>query len=156
MSALKKYPLTPLIYGKIFPSFDANAMEWINDQRRWRWGLDPVTVPQILIHLSHRLWAMAVTVSILMTFQTLWRKHRDSKSLIFPIGILNFLLMIQIGLGAFVIWTNKAADIATAHVAIGSLMLVTSFLLTLISFKWTLPASKSSRAPLPATERMTT
>jgi heme A synthase len=33
------------------------------------------------------------------------------------------LLIGQITLGAWVIWSNKAADIATAHVALGAIML---------------------------------
>jgi heme a synthase len=33
------------------------------------------------------------------------------------------LLLIQLTLGAWVIWSNKAADIATAHVAVGATML---------------------------------
>jgi len=33
------------------------------------------------------------------------------------------LLLIQLTLGAWVIWSNKAADIATAHVAVGAIML---------------------------------
>ncbi len=31
-------------------------------------------------------------------------------------------VFVQITLGAWVIWSNKAADIATAHVAVGAIM----------------------------------
>jgi cytochrome c oxidase assembly protein subunit 15 len=33
------------------------------------------------------------------------------------------LLLCQLTLGAWIIWSNKAADIATAHVAVGAMML---------------------------------
>jgi len=33
------------------------------------------------------------------------------------------LLFLQLTLGAWTIWSNKAADIATAHVAVGATML---------------------------------
>src|ERR1051326_1618838 len=33
------------------------------------------------------------------------------------------LVICQIALGAWVIWSNKAADVATAHVALGAIML---------------------------------
>jgi heme A synthase len=33
------------------------------------------------------------------------------------------LIFGQISLGAWVIWSNKAADVATAHVALGAIML---------------------------------
>jgi cytochrome c oxidase assembly protein subunit 15 len=32
-------------------------------------------------------------------------------------------LVFQITLGAWTIWSNKAADVATAHVAVGAVML---------------------------------
>jgi hypothetical protein len=43
------------------------------------------------------------------------------------------LILIQASLGAATIWTNKAADIATAHVAVGALSLVTGAALALIA-----------------------
>ena len=36
----------------------------------------------------------------------------------------------RFALGAFTIWTNKAADVATTHVAVGALTLVLGALLT--------------------------
>jgi cytochrome c oxidase assembly protein subunit 15 len=33
------------------------------------------------------------------------------------------LFFLQFSLGAWTIWSNKAADIATAHVAVGAIML---------------------------------
>ena len=33
------------------------------------------------------------------------------------------LILLQVGLGAATIWTNKAADVATAHVLVGALAL---------------------------------
>jgi cytochrome c oxidase assembly protein subunit 15 len=41
---------------------------------------------------------------------------------------------VQFLLGACTIWTNKAADIATAHVATGALTLVLGALLTAMSW----------------------
>ena len=38
-------------------------------------------------------------------------------------------------LGASTIWTGKAADIATLHVAVGAAALVTGSLLTLVAFQ---------------------
>jgi len=43
------------------------------------------------------------------------------------------LITVQIGLGAATIWTNKSADIATAHVAVGALSLATGAMLILTS-----------------------
>jgi cytochrome c oxidase assembly protein subunit 15 len=45
------------------------------------------------------------------------------------------LVFVQFALGAFTIWTNKAADVATAHVAVGALTLVVGSLLTAMSWR---------------------
>jgi heme A synthase len=65
------------------------------------------------------------------------------------------LLFGQITLGAWVIWSNKAADVATAHVALGAVML--SFGVTISAICWRIsqretdPAHPTNAAhPMPA------
>jgi heme A synthase len=43
-----------------------------------------------------------------------------------------FLVLTQFSLGAWTIWSNKAADVATAHVFFGALTLMTGVLLSVI------------------------
>jgi heme A synthase len=45
------------------------------------------------------------------------------------------LILAQAALGAATIWTGKAADIATAHVAVGALSLVTGVALCLMAVR---------------------
>ena len=45
------------------------------------------------------------------------------------------LLATQITLGTWVIWSNKAADIATTHVAVGATMFALGLALTAISWR---------------------
>jgi heme A synthase len=63
-----------------------------------------------------------------------------------PLGRLSdawfLLLASQITLGAWVIWSNKAADIATAHVALGAIMLALGVTISAISLR----LSQSSEA----------
>jgi cytochrome c oxidase assembly protein subunit 15 len=40
------------------------------------------------------------------------------------------LVIVQVALGAWTVWSNKAADVATAHVLVGALTLVTGVLLS--------------------------
>jgi heme A synthase len=47
------------------------------------------------------------------------------------------LIMVQVLLGAATIWSNKAADIATAHVLVGALSLALGTILSLILFQET-------------------
>ena len=49
------------------------------------------------------------------------------------------LIVVQVILGAVTIWSNKAADMATAHVVTGALTLVNGALLTIISFRVLMP-----------------
>ncbi len=45
------------------------------------------------------------------------------------------LILFQVGLGAATIWTNKAADVATAHVLVGALALAVGALWCAIAFR---------------------
>ena len=59
-----------------------------------------------------------------------WRKHPLAKLAVFWLA----LILCQIGLGAWTIWSNKAADVATLHVMVGALSLVTGALWCMIAF----------------------
>jgi heme A synthase len=56
------------------------------------------------------------------------------------------LVVIQIALGAWTIWSNKAADIATAHVAMGAGLFVLSGLITVVCYRARYDAGKKSHA----------
>jgi heme A synthase len=45
------------------------------------------------------------------------------------------LVLLQIILGAWTIWSNKAADIATAHVALGAILFSIGVALCALSFR---------------------
>ena len=61
------------------------------------------------------------------------------------------LLLLQLTLGAWVIWSNKAADIATAHVAIGATMLCFGVTIAAICFR--ILAERAAKSPtVPAFE----
>jgi cytochrome c oxidase assembly protein subunit 15 len=45
------------------------------------------------------------------------------------------MILAQASLGAWVIWSNKAADVATAHVVLGALSLVTGTLASIITLR---------------------
>jgi heme A synthase len=60
---------------------------------------------------------------------------------------------VQFGLGAATVWTGKSADIATAHVAVGSLILALGGLQTAMAFR--LFASPRGRDMAPARDMAT-
>jgi heme A synthase len=64
------------------------------------------------------------------------------------------LILLQAVLGAFTIWRNKPADVATLHVMFGAMILVVGAQLTLISCaqSWKMShALKGCRGPAPLT-----
>jgi heme A synthase len=63
------------------------------------------------------------------------RTHREVGALRRPAIGLFVLLIIQIGLGAFTIWSERAVIPTTSHVAVGAAVLATSLTLTLRAYR---------------------
>jgi cytochrome c oxidase assembly protein subunit 15 len=103
-------PDFPLAFGGLIPPFDS---------------------AKIAIHFSHRLGALIVTILAIWMIARIVRNYRQEKKLLRPALLLAVAITIQITLGAFTIWTQKAVVIATAHVATGALILGTSLVLAL-------------------------
>jgi cytochrome c oxidase assembly protein subunit 15 len=119
----------PTSYGQLLPDTSVAAIERINAERT-RKMIAPVTAMQIYLQLIHRAGALALMLTVIaFSIRTAeitplghWLR---TWSLIWVGGIL-----LQILLGGITIWTNKAADIATAHMALGALLTGFSVLLT--------------------------
>jgi len=127
-------PDFPLAYGKILPP-SAGELDQVNSARASQYHLDPVTLGQIGIHYSHRVGAIVVTGCILGLAALILAQFREQRSLLFLAISLFLLLSLQILLGAWTVLSEKAADVATAHVAVGALILAASFSATLVSLK---------------------
>jgi cytochrome c oxidase assembly protein subunit 15 len=105
-------PDFPLVFGGLFP---------------------PVWTPQIAVHYAHRIGALIVTLAIAATVGHVWYHHSRRSELRVPALTLACLVLAQVTLGAFVIWSEKNVAINTAHVVVGALTLATSLVLTLRS-----------------------
>ena len=90
---------------------------------------------QVGVHFLHRLTAIIVFLATMHATVKLIRLiAKDSKrfeSLKVPTFALLLMVFIQIVLGALIVLTNRKVDVATAHQALGALMLAVSFLLLL-------------------------
>jgi heme a synthase len=98
------------------------------------------------LNFAHRLMAVVLT-GALCGFA--WRIHTDrGATLLMRLGatLLVTLLSLQILLGAEIIWTLRAPDVATGHVAIGALLLAATFLLTWLAHRDRIEAKPSSSA----------
>jgi cytochrome c oxidase assembly protein subunit 15 len=97
--------------------------------------LPPQWSSQIAIHFAHRIGALGVTLAIAAVSSHVLHHHRGRGELRGPVRLLMGLGLVQLTLGAFVIWSERNVAINTAHVAVGALTLATSLILTLRSYR---------------------
>ena len=90
---------------------------------------------KIAVHFAHRVGALVVMLAILGSAARVWARHRRERELIGPATLLVTLVAVQIGLGAFTVWSRRAVWINSAHVVCGALVLATSLVLTLRSWR---------------------
>jgi heme A synthase len=80
--------------------------------------------------MGHRLGAVLVSLMVLHVSTVVMLRHRAQRALLVPAVGLIVLLMMQVTLGVLTVLMRKPADVASAHVAVGALTLVTMFVLT--------------------------
>lgn len=142
-------PDFPTMYGQWIPPMDAASLEAANQTRVWQLGLETVSFGQIAIHIAHRLGSVVVGAAVIALFFLVRRRYAQSRELRRMASTLMVLFIVQFGLGMSVIWSQKAADVATAHVALGALTLMTSLLMTLVAHRVVMPAgARTSSNPL--------
>ena len=124
----------PLAYGKIWPATNPDAVASYNAHRVSVTEEAPITAFQIELQMAHRVVALAIFVLVAVCAWSAWRRLGGNDSLAKLAIAWLALILVQVALGAATIWTNKAADVATAHVMVGALSLVTGALWCLIGF----------------------
>lgn len=121
-------PDFPEVYGKWWPDTSSAALQRINAAREVANEV-PTTSGLIWLQMVHRLIAYTIFVAV-AAFAWLASKRttdRFGKALAWTwLG----MIICQIGLGAWTIWSNKAADVTTLHVALGALSLFVGAILT--------------------------
>ncbi len=124
----------PLAYGQVWPKTDPASVEAYNRERLGRNELETSAL-YIDMQMAHRVGAVLITVAILAATAAVWLTPGSAPILRKWSAVWVGLVFCQFALGAFTIWTNKAADVATTHVAVGALTLLTGALLTAISWR---------------------
>jgi len=123
----------PRAYGKWWPGTDAESLARYNRDRVEVTALNPITAAQVTLQMAHRVTALCIFVAVAWLAGAA-RSHLGAASPVARLATVWFgAILLQVILGATTIWTNKAADIATAHVAVGALSLVIGSLVTLVS-----------------------
>jgi cytochrome c oxidase assembly protein subunit 15 len=93
--------------------------------------LPPHWDAKIAIHFAHRAGALVVAALIVATAGHVLYHHRRRPELVRPATLLLGLLVLQITLGAFNVWSGLHFVINSLHVVTGASVLVTSLALTL-------------------------
>lgn len=126
-------PDFPTSFGHWLPPTHIDAL--FRDQAIHRFGtelgLSRVTLFQIWIHFAHRVGAALVSLCVIslaiLIFLRL-RAHPDFTRLAWAALAL---LVIQVSLGISTVLLRKPADVASAHVAVGALLLVTNWVIAM-------------------------
>jgi cytochrome c oxidase assembly protein subunit 15 len=112
----------PTANGAWIPDSSASALVKINAWRDAR-GLSDVDAFQIWLQMAHRFLALLIAIAVIAFCLRVWRDARHVPRLRRLSILWLALLACQLTLGAWTIWSNKAADVATTHVAVGATML---------------------------------
>ncbi len=112
----------PTANGAWLPDTSARTVAVLNVWRSAR-GLSDVNSFQIWLQMAHRFGALIITLAVVACAVRIWR-YAGNVPVLKRLSIWWVaLLFCQLTLGAWTIWSNKAADVATAHVALGAIML---------------------------------
>jgi cytochrome c oxidase assembly protein subunit 15 len=139
-------PDFPTAYGKLWPDMSSAAIERYNQTRIETVATNPITAFQIALQMAHRIMALAIFVMVASAWW-MTRERLGAKSMLSRLSLVWLaLLCVQVLLGAVTIWSHKSADVATAHVAVGALSLLTGSLLFLTATRSLkrLPVSNAS------------
>ncbi len=150
-------PDFPLAYGKLWPAMDADSVARYNQQRVEVVAANPITAFQIGLQMAHRLMAFVILICV-GTVAWLVRRWSPRFSVSgggdnLKVGLQRLvcfwlgLILAQVAFGAWTIWSNKAADVATAHVLVGALSLVTGVVGCLICFRRSARVTEARGAP---------
>jgi heme a synthase len=121
-------PDFPLNYGHLFPPLDAASVDKINQARGA--AAQPYTSAWlILLQYVHRLWAVLIVAGLVFTSVRLLRNRFLPLFFRRCASVWVLLVFVQFCLGAWTVLSNKAADVATAHVFCGALTLMLGVLL---------------------------
>ena len=90
---------------------------------------------RIAVHFAHRFGALVVTLSVLATAGHIWFHHAGRTELTRPAAFIVLLVAAQVTLGALTVLTRRDVWINSVHLVCGALVLATSIVITLRSWR---------------------
>jgi cytochrome c oxidase assembly protein subunit 15 len=88
-----------------------------------------------IVNFAHRMGATLVTLAFIGLTVNIFRNLAATRQFANLMAVILCILALQIFLGAEVIWSNKDAYYATAHMVTGAFLLASTWLLTLLCFR---------------------
>lgn len=98
------------------------------------------------VHFAHRVLAVVLAVALAAYGHYLWRDRAVTRGLRALLAGVLGLLLVQITLGAYAVWTGRNPYVTTAHVIIGCLLLALTFLLAFFTRRGSFDGLASVRA----------
>jgi heme a synthase len=127
-------PDFPLAYGKLWPATDPGSVELYNSHRLEVESYKSITAFQIELQMVHRLIAAAILIAVAFIAFVALKSNAPQFKLIRRFAVCWLALVLtQACLGAATIWSKKAADVATAHVLVGALLLATGGIMSIVT-----------------------
>jgi len=127
----------PSAHGKVWPDTSAAAIADYNANRPPGIVGKPITAFQVNLQMVHRLVAYAIFLGVAAAAFLAKKKLGKTDGLTKFAWAWLGLLTLQIGLGAWTIWSNKAADVTTLHVMVGASALLVGALWCMIAIRRT-------------------
>jgi len=91
--------------------------------------------PKIAVHFAHRVGALVVTLAIAATTMAIWSRARKRREMTGPSTLLVVLVATQVTLGALTVLSRRDPWINSFHVVCGAMVLTTSLVLTLRTWR---------------------
>jgi heme a synthase len=126
-------PDFPLAYGKLWPDTDSASVLTYNQHRLEAAGEHPITAAHIVTHMLHRITALFITLGIIIAAIVTWRRTAQGSSMRKLMLAWVALVLVQITLGAYTVWSQRKVDVTTAHVAVGALTFLVGWLSYLVT-----------------------
>ena len=127
-------PDFPSAYGQWMPPLTTATIHSAIDAQPYDQATMYYSSGQVGVHFAHRVWAVAVVAIAVWLVAKLTIEANNHPWLVGPMTALVGLLILQISLGASIIWTGQAAynnEIATAHQGTGAALLATAALIAI-------------------------
>ena len=137
----------PTAYGHWWPQIHKADIPALNRRRTEILHEPPTSLAQIHLQMTHRMNAGLILIAILgVAWAARECRHSLPGSLRWLATAGVGLVAVQITLGMYTIWSNKAADVATAHVAVGATLFVWSVVSYVSLRRWmNVPRTPPSR-----------